>query len=156
MSSGDKSALPSLPGYDADNLQSWTVAVVVSMTLLALFVVGLRVVSRRLNHQPLWWDDKMILFSMVRFFFSTSRYLLLPGISPWIDDVLVSQGVESCCCGFHLCHVLFRTGCSCRHGRSCANHNYVQMVGRRRGSLCLEPGLDQTQSLADVLSHLST
>lgn len=29
------------------------------------------------------------------------------------------------------------------------------MVGRGRGSVCLELGLDQTQPLADVLSHLS-
>ncbi|KAG6010805.1 hypothetical protein E4U21_004193 [Claviceps maximensis] len=65
MSSDGVSALPGLPGYDAANLQPWTVAVVVSMTLLALLAVFLRVVSRRLNHQALWWDDKMILFSMI-------------------------------------------------------------------------------------------
>ncbi|KAG5983498.1 hypothetical protein E4U55_008020 [Claviceps digitariae] len=65
MSSDGKSTFPGLPGYNADNLQPWTVAVVVSMTLLALFTVGLRLVSRRLNRQALWWDDKMIIFSMI-------------------------------------------------------------------------------------------
>ncbi|KAK0388882.1 hypothetical protein NLU13_5125 [Sarocladium strictum] len=59
-----KSQLPGLPGFDADNLQPWTVRVVVSMTVLALTSVGLRVLSRRLKSQPLWWDDWMVLFSM--------------------------------------------------------------------------------------------
>ncbi|KAG5927994.1 hypothetical protein E4U42_001471 [Claviceps africana] len=65
MPSDAKSAFSGLPGYDADNLQPWTVGVVVSMTILTLLTVGLRVVSRRLNRQALWWDDKMIIFSMI-------------------------------------------------------------------------------------------
>lgn len=64
MSSDGKSVLPGLPGYDPDSLQPWTVAVVVSVTVLALLAIGLRLLSRRLNRQPLWWDDKMIVFSM--------------------------------------------------------------------------------------------
>lgn len=60
-----ESVLPGLPGFNPDNLQPWTVAVVVSMTILALMSVALRLVSRRIKGQPLWWDDYMILFSMV-------------------------------------------------------------------------------------------
>lgn len=59
--------LPGLPGYHPDNLQPWLVAVVVSMTVLALVAVGLRLLSRRMKHQQLWLDDKMIMFSMVCF-----------------------------------------------------------------------------------------
>ncbi|KAG5943477.1 hypothetical protein E4U59_000348 [Claviceps monticola] len=65
MSSDGKSALPGLPGYNPEDLQPWTVGIVVSMTVLALVAVGLRLVSRRLNRQALWLDDKMIVFSMV-------------------------------------------------------------------------------------------
>lgn len=75
MSSDGKSVLPGLPGYDPDSLQPWTVAVVVSVTVLALLAIGLRLLSRRLNRQPLWWDDKMIVFSMVSsFFFFCARH----------------------------------------------------------------------------------
>ena len=60
-----QSQLPGLPGFNPDNIQPWTVSVVVSMTILALTSVGVRLVSRRIKGQPLWWDDYMILFSMV-------------------------------------------------------------------------------------------
>ncbi|KAL2209536.1 hypothetical protein CC79DRAFT_1332697 [Sarocladium strictum] len=59
-----KSQLPGLPGFDPDNIQPWTVTVVVSMTVFALVSVGLRLLSRHLKSQKLWWDDWMILFSM--------------------------------------------------------------------------------------------
>ncbi|VUC20453.1 unnamed protein product, partial [Clonostachys rosea] len=36
---------------------------VISVTLLALLSVGLRLISRRLKHQRLWWDDCMAMFS---------------------------------------------------------------------------------------------
>ena len=62
-----ESVLPGLPGFNTDNLQPWTVSVVVSMTILALASVGLRLISRRIKGQPLWWDDYMILFSMVSY-----------------------------------------------------------------------------------------
>ena len=61
-----KSQLPGLPGFDADTLQPWIVQVVVGMTVLTLVCVGLRLLSRRLKGQRLWWDDWMLLFSMVR------------------------------------------------------------------------------------------
>ena len=61
-----ESQLPGLPGFNPHNIQPWTVSVVVSMTILALLSVGLRLMSRRIKAQPLWWDDYMIVFSMVR------------------------------------------------------------------------------------------
>jgi hypothetical protein len=61
-----KSQLPGLPGFNPDNIQPWTVSVVVSMTILALLSVALRLASRRIKAQPFWWDDYMIVFSMVR------------------------------------------------------------------------------------------
>ncbi|CEI68396.1 unnamed protein product [Fusarium venenatum] len=63
----DESQLPGLPGFDRNNIQPWTVEVVVSMTILALASCGLRLYSRHLKAQKLWWDDYVILFSMVRY-----------------------------------------------------------------------------------------
>lgn len=60
-----QSQLHGLPGFNADNIQPWTVSVVVAMTILALVSVALRLLSRRIKGQPLWWDDYMIVFSMV-------------------------------------------------------------------------------------------
>lgn len=60
-----ESQLPGLPGFDKHNIQPWTVEVVVSMTVLALVSCGLRLYSRHLKAQKLWWDDYVILFSMV-------------------------------------------------------------------------------------------
>jgi len=64
MSSPSDSQLPGLPGFHPYNIQPWTVQVVVSMTVLALVAVALRLVSRHLKGQKLWWDDWMIMFSM--------------------------------------------------------------------------------------------
>jgi hypothetical protein len=61
----DKSQLPGLPGFDEENIQPWTVEVVVSMTVLALLSCAGRLYSRHLKAQKLWWDDYVILFSMV-------------------------------------------------------------------------------------------
>jgi hypothetical protein len=52
--------------YRSDNLQPWEIATVVSVTGLALVAVGLRMLSRYERKQSLWWDDWMIIFSMVR------------------------------------------------------------------------------------------
>lgn len=62
-----ESQLPGLPGFDKHNIQPWTVEVVVSMTVLALVSCGLRLYSRHLKAQKLWWDDYVILFSMVSY-----------------------------------------------------------------------------------------
>ncbi|KAH8908306.1 integral membrane protein [Coniochaeta sp. PMI_546] len=53
-----------LKGYNPDNLQPWTVQVVTSVTVLAAVCVGLRLFSRHLKGQKLWWDDYLIMFSM--------------------------------------------------------------------------------------------
>lgn len=58
-----QSQLPGLPGFDPDNIQPWTVKVVVVMTVLTLIFVGLRLLARFLKKQALWWDDYMIMFS---------------------------------------------------------------------------------------------
>jgi hypothetical protein len=60
-----ESQLPGLRGFNPHNIQPWTVSVVVSVTILALISVALRLFSRRIKGQPLWWDDFMIIFSMV-------------------------------------------------------------------------------------------
>ena len=57
--------MPGIPGYDPENIQPWTVKVVVSMTILSLASCALRLCSRWLKGQKLWWDDYLILFSMV-------------------------------------------------------------------------------------------
>ena len=66
MTDSSVSVLPGLKGYNPDNLQPWTVGVVASVTVLATVSVILRIVSRRIKQQPLWWDDYMIIFSLVR------------------------------------------------------------------------------------------
>ncbi|KIW06741.1 uncharacterized protein PV09_02434 [Verruconis gallopava] len=48
-----------------ENLQPWTVRVVASMTALATTAVLLRFCSRYLKRAPLWWDDGMVLFSLL-------------------------------------------------------------------------------------------
>lgn len=59
------SVLPGIPGYNPHNLQPWTVEVVVSVTVLATVTVLLRLLSRHIKAQKLWWDDYMIIFSLV-------------------------------------------------------------------------------------------
>ncbi|GKT51929.1 satratoxin biosynthesis SC1 cluster protein 4 [Colletotrichum spaethianum] len=59
------SQLPGLPGFDPQNIQPWTVEVVVSVTLLALISVALRLFSRHTKGQQLWWDDYLIVWSML-------------------------------------------------------------------------------------------
>jgi hypothetical protein len=64
MVSSQDSVLPGLPGFDAHDIRPWTVKVVVSVTLLAVTSVVLRLWSRRLKGQQLWWDDWLLVFSM--------------------------------------------------------------------------------------------
>jgi hypothetical protein len=61
----EDSVLPGIPGYDPHNIQPWTVEVVASVTVLAVVSVALRLYSRHLKGQKLWWDDYMIIFSQV-------------------------------------------------------------------------------------------
>ena len=67
MASPGQSQLPGLPGFDPDNLQPWIVEVVSAVTALSVVSVGLRLVSRHIMGQKLWWDDWMIIFSQVCF-----------------------------------------------------------------------------------------
>ncbi|KAK2041702.1 integral membrane protein [Colletotrichum somersetense] len=64
-SNSGPSQLPGLPGYDSENVQPWVVQVVVSVTVLALAAVGLRLYSRQVKGQKLWWDDYFIVWSMI-------------------------------------------------------------------------------------------
>lgn len=59
------SVLPGISGYNPHNLQPWTVEVVTSVTALATVAVALRLLSRHIKAQKLWWDDYMIIFSLV-------------------------------------------------------------------------------------------
>lgn len=52
--------------HDQGSLRPWLTRVLVSMTLLAMLATGLRIWSRRLNQQSLWWDDWLAIFNMVR------------------------------------------------------------------------------------------
>ncbi|KAJ9209622.1 hypothetical protein DTO166G4_8794 [Paecilomyces variotii] len=50
---------------NASNLQPWSIATCVSVTGLAFVTVCLRLLSRYERKQKLWWDDYMVIFSMV-------------------------------------------------------------------------------------------
>ncbi|GKZ16528.1 hypothetical protein AbraIFM66951_000239 [Aspergillus brasiliensis] len=50
---------------EKEDLQPWSTATTVSVTVLAFVCVVLRVVSRLERKQKLWWDDWMIIFSML-------------------------------------------------------------------------------------------
>lgn len=47
------------------NLTQWTTATTAAVTVLAFVCVCLRIISRLERKQKLWWDDWMIIFSMV-------------------------------------------------------------------------------------------
>ncbi|RYP89230.1 hypothetical protein DL769_000154 [Monosporascus sp. CRB-8-3] len=53
-----------LEGYP-ENLQPWSISVVVAVTLLALLSVALRILARWEKRQRLWWDDYLIIWSML-------------------------------------------------------------------------------------------
>lgn len=55
---------------DPGNLQPWTIATVATVTVLAFVTVCLRLLARFERGQKLWWDDYMIIFSMVGTIFS--------------------------------------------------------------------------------------
>lgn len=58
------SVFPGLPGFDPHNIQPWTVEVTLSVTVLSVVAAALRLLSRRIKCQTLWWDDYMIVFSL--------------------------------------------------------------------------------------------
>ncbi|KAJ5824282.1 hypothetical protein N7447_006622 [Penicillium robsamsonii] len=48
-----------------DSLQPWSIATTASVTVLAFVTVCLRLLARYERMQKLWWDDYMIIFSML-------------------------------------------------------------------------------------------
>lgn len=50
-----------------DEMRPWLVGVTASMAALSVVFVSLRILSRRLGQQKLWWDDYLILVSAVSF-----------------------------------------------------------------------------------------
>lgn len=47
------------------NLQEWSIATTAAVTALAFVAVCLRLLARYERKQALWWDDWLIIFSMV-------------------------------------------------------------------------------------------
>ncbi|CAG8143733.1 unnamed protein product [Penicillium nalgiovense] len=48
-----------------DSLQPWSIATTASVTVLAFVTVCLRLLARYERMQKLWWDDYMVVFSML-------------------------------------------------------------------------------------------
>lgn len=48
-----------------NNLQPWSIATTAAVTALSFVAVCLRLLSRYERKQPLWWDDWLIMWSMV-------------------------------------------------------------------------------------------
>ncbi|KAF7522616.1 hypothetical protein PCG10_007336 [Penicillium crustosum] len=48
-----------------DSLQQWSIATTASVTVLAFVSVCLRLLARYERMQKLWWDDYMVIFSML-------------------------------------------------------------------------------------------
>lgn len=55
-----------VPNNEQTSLQQWLERIIVAMALLALLATSLRIGSRRLNGQALWWDDWFAVLNMVR------------------------------------------------------------------------------------------
>lgn len=51
---------------EVGTLQPWLEKILVGMSAFALLATCLRICSRRLNKQRLWWDDWLAVLSMVR------------------------------------------------------------------------------------------
>ena len=54
-----------VPHLSPKGMRTWLLIVVSWMTTLAILCIFLRLISRRITKQKLWWDDYMIMFSMV-------------------------------------------------------------------------------------------
>lgn len=88
---------------NADSLQPWTVATVSAVTVLAFVAVCLRLLARFERKQKLWWDDWMIIWSMVSG--KPKQGLMYPYINP-ADLELRRRGL-------HLRHAPQRNGPAC-------------------------------------------
>lgn len=60
-----ESKLPGLPGFHPYDLQPWLMAVAIVSSVLGTVSTILRLLSRCMNSQKLWWDDYMMVFSGV-------------------------------------------------------------------------------------------
>lgn len=54
-----------VPKYGPKGLRTWIVLCVTWTTIFAFLAIALRLWSRRIRRQKLWWDDYLIIFSMV-------------------------------------------------------------------------------------------
>lgn len=63
----DEANIPGVPNYTPKQMRTWALAVASVMSFLAACSIVLRLLSRRIRQQKLWWDDKLIMFSMVCF-----------------------------------------------------------------------------------------
>lgn len=62
----DKANIPGVPSYSPKKMRDWALIIASVMSFLAGLSIVLRYISRRIRKQPLWWDDYMIAFSMVK------------------------------------------------------------------------------------------
>lgn len=63
-----------VPKYGPKGMRTWIVLCVTWTTIFAFLAISLRLWSRRIRRQKLWWDDYLIIFSMVgRTYFSDFR-----------------------------------------------------------------------------------
>lgn len=48
-----------------NGMRAWATSVIIAMTILSASTVAIRVISRRIRRQKLWWDDWLCITSMV-------------------------------------------------------------------------------------------
>lgn len=61
----DQANVPGIPNYPPKQMRVWALSIASIMSFLAFVSISMRLLSRRIRAQPLWWDDYMIMFSMV-------------------------------------------------------------------------------------------
>lgn len=62
----DKANVLGVPSYPPKQMRVWALSVASVMSFLAFVSISMRLISRHIRAQPLWWDDYIIMFSMVR------------------------------------------------------------------------------------------
>ncbi len=83
----NESEFPDLPGYPKYDGRAYLTYVTSISVGIGTLSVLLRLVSRRINGQPWWWDDAMIIWSGVSFPSQGSRPH--PQITPLLNVLLV-------------------------------------------------------------------
>lgn len=61
------SYVPGVPRYEPAGMRRWIILVVAFMTTLAFMAVAARLWCRHIRKQKFWWDDYLIMFSMVSY-----------------------------------------------------------------------------------------